>query len=173
MSARRMFVVSISARIATASARLTLLVLAGVLSVAAVAQTGTYNPETPADPANEARLRELSQELRCLVCQNQNIADSNADLAVDLRREVRSQILQGKSDAEIKRYLVARYGDFVLYKPPMQGNTALLWFGPLALLVTGGAVWWVLIRRRRERMATSTPAVPTADEQRAKQLLES
>ena len=126
----------------------TLALLAAFVVPAAFAQTGTYNPDTPADPATEARLRELSQELRCLVCQNQNIADSNADLAVDLRREVRSQILQGKSDAAIKSYLVARYGDFVLYRPPMQSNTALLWFGPLALLVVGITVWWMLSRRR-------------------------
>ena len=156
---------------AAASARLILLMFASALTVGALAQTGTYNPDTPADPATEARLRELSQELRCLVCQNQNIADSTADLAVDLRREVRSQILQGKSDADIKSYLVARYGDFVLYKPPMQPNTALLWFGPLALLVTGGAVWWVLIRRRRA--AASNATISVDEEQRAKQLLES
>jgi cytochrome c-type biogenesis protein CcmH len=138
----------------------------------AIAQTGTYNPETPADPATEARLRALSQELRCLVCQNQTIADSNADLAVDLRREVRDQILKGRSDTEIKSYLVARYGDFVLYNPPVQANTALLWFGPLALLVTGGLVWWVLIRRRARSVPASQPTT-LDDEQRAKRLLES
>ena len=144
--------------------------LATSVASSALAQTGTYNPDTPADPATEARLRELSQELRCLVCQNQNIADSNADLAVDLRRVVRAQILQGKTDASIKRYLVERYGDFVLYKPPMQANTALLWFGPLILLVVGGGVWLVLIRRR-----SATPAAPRispADERQATRLLD-
>ena len=172
MNERRKPFVPIARRItAAASARLILLMLAGTFAVGVLAQTGTYNPDTPADPATEARLRELSQELRCLVCQNQNIADSTADLAVDLRREVRSQILQGKSDADIKAYLVARYGDFVLYKPPIQPNTALLWFGPLALLVTGGVVWWVLIRRRRAAAANATISVD--EEQRAKQLLES
>src|SRR5258706_8513528 len=105
-------------------------VLALASAIIGFAQTGNYTPETRADPATEARLRILAEELRCLVCQNQTIADSNADLAVDLRREVRAQILQGKSDAEIKNYLVARYGDFVLYKPPVQANTMLLWVGP-------------------------------------------
>ena len=114
----------------------------------AVAQTGTYNADTPADPATEARLKHLSDELRCLVCQNQTIADSNADLAVDLRRVVRAQILAGKSDGEIKDYLVARYGDFVLYRPPIQANTALLWGGPFVLLAIGLIVWWIVGRRR-------------------------
>jgi cytochrome c-type biogenesis protein CcmH len=142
-----------------------------LLCLAAFAQTGTYNPDTPADPATEARLKNLALELRCLVCQNQTIADSNADLAVDLRREVRDQILKGRSDEEIKKYLVERYGDFVLYKPPVQANTALLWFGPLALLVLGAAVWWIFIRRRSTRVAA--PTLTAADEQKAKQLLES
>ena len=120
------------------------------------AQTGTYNPDTPADAATESRLKQLALELRCLVCQNQTIADSNADLAVDLRREVRSQILKGKSDEEIKRFLVARYGDFVLYKPPVQGNTSLLWFGPFGLLVIGAVVWFAMARKR--------PAASSADD---------
>ena len=149
-----------------------LALLAAIIAPAAMAQTGTYNPDTPADPATEARLRELSQELRCLVCQNQNIADSNADLALDLRREVRDQILKGRSDAEIKNYLVARYGDFVLYNPPVQANTALLWFGPLLLLVVGVAVWWMLSRRRAAMVSTTGAGVSAEDEQRAKQLLE-
>ena len=149
-----------------------LALLAAIIAPAAMAQTGTYNPDTPADPATEARLRELSQELRCLVCQNQNIADSNADLALDLRREVRDQILKGRSDAEIKNYLVARYGDFVLYNPPVQANTALLWFGPLLLLVVGLAVWWMLSRRRAAMVSTTGAGVSAEDEQRAKQLLE-
>lgn len=136
----------------------------------AAAQTGTYNPETPADPATEARLKALSLELRCLVCQNQTIADSNADLAVDLRRIVRSQILDGKSDREIKQYLVARYGDFVLYKPPVQGNTTLLWFGPFGLLLGGAGVWWLLSRKRSA--ARAGEALSADDEQKAKSLLD-
>jgi len=101
-----------------------------------------------ADAAFEARLKNLEEELRCLVCQNQTLADSTAPLAEDLRREVRGLALQGKSDAEIKQYLVARYGDFVLYKPPLKSTTLLLWFGPFAFLLGGGLVWYVVLRRR-------------------------
>ena len=115
-------------------------------------------------------MKELALELRCLVCQNQTIADSNADLAVDLRRIVRSQILEGKSDGDIKAYLVARYGDFVLYKPPVQGNTTLLWFGPFALLVVGAGIWWVLTRRRAAVAAANT--ISAEDEEKAKSLLD-
>lgn len=109
------------------------------------------------DPAQETRLKQLSEELRCLVCQNQSLADSNAELAVDLRNQVRDQIEQGRSDQEIKSYLVQRYGDFVLYKPPVQSNTTLLWFGPFALLALGLAVWW-LMSRRSARGPASTHA---------------
>ena len=147
-----------------------LLAFALAFAGATLAQTGNYAVDTPADPATESRLRSLADELRCLVCQNQTIADSNADLAVDLRREVRAQILQGKSDSDIKNYLVARYGDFVLYKPPMQWKTALLWFGPLALLAAGAAVWGILVRRRKT--APGAQNMTAADETRAKLLLE-
>src|SRR5437016_11809665 len=88
----------------------------------------------------EGRLKRLESELRCLVCQNQTLAESNAPLAEDLRREVRALASSGKSDVEIKQYLVARYGDFVLYKPPVQRNTWLLWVGPFALLFGGGGL---------------------------------
>ena len=135
-----------------------------------VAQTGTYNADTPADAATEARLKVLAQELRCLVCQNQTIADSNADLAVDLRRVVRAQILEGKSDHDIKAYLVARYGDFVLYNPPVQRNTTLLWFGPFLLLVSGAGVWWIVGRRRAGKIAVN--ALSADDEAKAKSLLD-
>ena len=101
-----------------------------------------------ADAAFDARLKNLEEELRCLVCQNQTLADSNAPLAEDLRREVRELAQQGKSDAEIKEYLVARYGDFVLYKPPVKPTTWLLWFGPFAFLLGGALVWFVVLRRR-------------------------
>jgi cytochrome c-type biogenesis protein CcmH len=104
-----------------------------------------------ADLVFDARLKRLESELRCLVCQNQTLADSNAPLAEDLRREVRELASSGKSDDEIKQYLVARYGDFVLYKPPIQGNTWLLWFGPFALLLGGGAIWYAIVRRRSKR----------------------
>src|SRR5256885_16532282 len=97
----------------------------------------------------EGRLKRLESELRCLVCQNQTLADSNAPLAEDLRREVRALATSGKSDAEIEQYLVARYGEFILYRPPVQRNTWLLWLGPFALLVGGGGIWYAILRRRK------------------------
>lgn len=104
------------------------------------------------DPVTEARLMRLASELRCLVCQNQTIADSNADLAVDLRKQLREMIRRGDSDQQIIDYMTARYGDFVLYRPPLKGTTAFLWFGPAVLLVLGiGAL--ILILRKRTRMS--------------------
>jgi cytochrome c-type biogenesis protein CcmH len=102
------------------------------------------------DPAIEARMMVLAQELRCLVCQNQTLADSQADLAADLRQEIRELMQKGQSDEQIKSYLAARYGDFVFYRPPLKPTTWLLWFGP-ALLLIGGltALYAVLLRRRR------------------------
>lgn len=100
------------------------------------------------DPAIEARLKALSTELRCLVCQNQTLADSSAPLAEDLRREIRALIAKGMSDQEIIDYLVARYGDFVRYRPPLKATTMLLWAGPALLLAAGaGGLWWALRRR--------------------------
>lgn len=100
------------------------------------------------DPAVEARLKSLSTELRCLVCQNQTLADSNAPLAEDLRREIRELIAKGMTDQEITDYLVARYGDFVRYRPPLKAQTVFLWAGPTLLLIGGRAgLWWVLRRR--------------------------
>lgn len=111
------------------------------------------------DPALEARVMELSHVLRCLVCQNQSIAESNAPLALDLRAQVREQLAAGRSESEVIDYLVARYGDFVLYQPPLKPTTVLLWVGP-ALLLFGGAGWlgWRLRRRAREAAATLTEA---------------
>jgi cytochrome c-type biogenesis protein CcmH len=102
-----------------------------------------------ADPVLEKRVMELSSELRCLVCQNQTIADSNADLAADLRKEIREKMQQGSTDSEILDFMVARYGDFVLYRPPLRISTLLLWFGPLLLLTAGALVLIRLVRRRR------------------------
>jgi len=102
-----------------------------------------------ADPALEKRVMALSSELRCLVCQNQTIADSNADLASDLRKEIREKMQQGASNSEIIDFMVARYGDFVLYRPPLKTTTFLLWFGPLLLLAAGALVLVRLVRRRR------------------------
>jgi len=101
------------------------------------------------ESVDPARLKKLSEELRCLVCQNQTLADSNAELAVDLRRQVETMISAGRSDREIRDYMVERYGDFVLYRPPMQGNTLALWLGPFAMLAGGGIIWWLVQRRSR------------------------
>lgn len=111
------------------------------------------------DAAEEKRFQHLTRELRCLVCQNQNLADSDAGLAGDLRREVFEQLRAGKSDDEIKQYLVARYSQFVLYDPPLSGATGLLWFGPLLALLLGAGVVWVVVRRRVSQ-AKAAPAPP-------------
>ena len=103
------------------------------------------------DPALEARLVAITSELRCLVCQNQTIADSHADLAVDLRNQVREMLRRGDSREQIVAYMTARYGDFVLYRPPLKQSTALLWFGP-ALLMVAGLVVLVVVLRRRARL---------------------
>ena len=110
-----------------------------------------------ADPAMQARYEKLTRELRCLVCQNQTIADSNAGLAVDLRREVRELMESGKSDDEIHTFLTDRYGDFVLYQPPVKPRTYLLWAAP-ALLVLGGLGAALLVIVRRARVARENPA---------------
>jgi len=100
-------------------------------------------------PEMQQRFDKLTKELRCLVCQNQSLADSDAQLAHDLRRDVYNMMLAGKTDEDIKRFLVDRYGDFVLYRPPVQSNTLLLWVGPGLLLVLGAGVVAFQIRRRR------------------------
>jgi len=120
-------------------------------------------PPAADDPVIEARLHALSKELRCLVCQNETLADSRADLAEDLRREIRGMMKAGKSDREITEFLVSRYGDFVLYRPPVKATTYLLWVGPFALLALGVAIWFVLMKRRAARAA---PAPLSVEEQR-------
>ena len=100
------------------------------------------------DAGLERRVTNLAHELRCLVCQNQTIADSNAALALDLRNQIRAQIAEGRSDAQIRDYMVERYGDFVLYRPPLKATTLALWLGPAALLVVGAFVFWGVVRRR-------------------------
>ena len=122
------------------------------------------------DPAVEARLVAIADELRCLVCQNESLASSHAELAEDLRREVRGLIRDGKSDAEIKRFLVDRYGDFVLYRPEVKPLTWALWFGPFALLVLALVVLMRYLRQRREQVPHET-LLSEADRARAEQLL--
>lgn len=101
-----------------------------------------------ADPALEARVMKISAELRCLVCQNQTIADSNAGLAVDLRNQVRDMLKRGDTPQQITDYMTARYGDFVLYRPPVKASTAVLWYGPAALLLLAVVVLLLIVRRR-------------------------
>lgn len=109
-----------------------------------------------ADPALQARYEQLTHELRCLVCQDETVADSNAELAADFRRQIHDMVAAGKSEADIKGYMVSRYGNFVLYRPPVQSSTALLWVGPFVLLVIALVVVVGVVRRR----ANSTDAVP-------------
>ncbi|WP_395686371.1 cytochrome c-type biogenesis protein [Caenimonas koreensis] len=122
------------------------------------------------DPVVEKRLIAISEELRCLVCQNESLAGSRADLANDLRRELRTLIGQGKTDAEIREFMVSRYGDFVLYRPPVKPQTWLLWAGPFVLMLVGVIVLVVYVRRRRAEPA----AAPLTEEEarRAQALLE-
>ncbi len=129
------------------------LALAASMLAAALPATAKEAAPEAADPALEARMTRITSELRCLVCQNQTIADSNAGLAVDLRRETRDLLRQGKSDAEVRDYMTARYGDFVLYRPPLKTSTALLWFGPAAMLLGGAAVLVAVVRRRTRMRA--------------------
>lgn len=115
------------------------------------------------DRAEEQRFQNLTRQLRCLVCQNESLADSSADLAKDLREEVFEQMRQGKSDDEIKHYLTARYSDFVLYNPPLRGGTFLLWFGPLLVLLIGSMVVARIVRRRGATKS-SAPSASTTEE---------
>ena len=109
-----------------------------------------------ADVVVEAQVQRLSEELRCLVCQNQTIADSHAELAQDLKQEIREMAAKGMSDQAIIDYLVARYGDFVRYRPPLKASTLLLWLGPFALMLAG-AIGLVVMLRRREKMVADKP----------------
>ncbi len=128
------------------------LIAAAVLALAVALAQAAEAPSVAADPALEAKVVAIAAELRCLVCQNQTIADSNAELAVDLRNQVRDMLRKGQTQEQILAYMTARYGDFVLYRPPLKESTALLWFGPAALLLGGLAVL-VLVLRRRNRLA--------------------
>ena len=126
--------------------RLAIVLVAAVLAIAAARAADA--PEIADDPALEKRVNDIGLELRCLVCQNQTIADSHAGLAEDLREEVRGMIRKGASDEQIVKYMTDRCGDFVLYRPPVKGSTALLWFGPAALLLVGCVALVVVLRRR-------------------------
>ena len=121
-----------------------LLVLAAVVTMGSAADPA----ETLRDPAQEARARHIFREIRCLVCQNESIDDSAATLAHDLRVVVRGQIVEGRSDAEIRRFLVDRYGEFVLFRPPFSIGNALLWLAPATLALLGAGLWLMVLRRR-------------------------
>ena len=122
------------------------------------------------DPALERRVQALAEELRCLVCQNQTIADSNADLAIDLKNQVREKLKQGASEKDVIAFMTERYGDFVLYRPPVKAITWLLWFGPGLLLVAGLIALFVRLRRRAT--VEAEPALTADERARAAALLE-
>ncbi|MBI2305933.1 MAG: cytochrome c-type biogenesis protein CcmH [Rhodocyclales bacterium] len=122
-----------------------------------------------ADPVLEARVQKLAEELRCLVCQNQNLADSHAELAIDLKNQVREMLQAGKSEKEVVDYMVQRYGDFVLYRPPVKMTTLLLWGGPFVLFAGGLGVLFINLRRRRNVAAVPLSA---AEHDAALRLLE-
>ena len=163
--------------------RVLLLSLAVMLACLTPLHAQVQTPELPPpSPEVAKRLKMLESELRCLVCQNQTLAESPAGLAGDLRREVRSLVEQGKGDAEIKAFLRERYGDFVLYKPPVDPKTYLLWFGPFGLLIIGGVSGWMVARRRGlaikgrnqvgEAASTVDISAPASSQQRARALLD-
>ena len=121
------------------------------------------------DPVTEQRLISISEEMRCLVCQNESLAGSRSDLANDLRREIRTLITEGKSDDQIRNFMVERYGDFVLYRPPVKPITWLLWIGPFIILLIGIAVLFTYLRRRNS--AVTTIALSDDDNKRIDALL--
>ena len=145
--------------------RLPLFVAAAILMLAvSLASAQPAKPEAPPEftsSAEEKRFHALVSELRCVMCQNQSLADSNAQIARDLRREVLELMRQGKSDAQVKEFLVARYGEFVLYRPRMEATTWLLWLGPALLLLAGGFVIARIVRKR----ATTTPVAEEPDQE--------
>ena len=137
------------------------LILTLVLSVSVLAQRSpVQEPMVFESQQQEDRFNQLTQELRCLVCQNQNLADSDAQLAHDLRTEVHEMLMAGKSNDEIKLFMVERYGDFVLYRPPVQENTYLLWLAPLILLLGGGLILRANIKKRSALFDSNQNAEP-------------
>jgi len=143
-------------------------ILALLLSLAHPVFAGEAQPAA-ADPALEERVTALATELRCLVCQNQTLADSNAPLAVDLRNQIRERMREGASERDIIAFLVERYGDFVLYRPPWKATTALLWLGPLLIMIGGLAALYLRLRRRRREEAA--PELSAEERARAAALL--
>jgi len=131
------------------------LALAPGLALAQAQAASELAPPQFADAAEQARFHTLTSELRCVMCQNQSLADSNAQIARDMRREVLSLMREGHDDAQIKRFLVDRYGEFVLYRPEVSSHTWLLWFGPGLVLLGGGLAVWRIVRRRAAGIAAA------------------
>jgi cytochrome c-type biogenesis protein CcmH len=166
-----------SARQLSLSALIVLMsISAGVLAQANSSPTNAGSspsptaPPIPSDPVLEKKVLELSNELRCLVCQNQTIADSNADLAVDLKNQVRKQLSEGRSKEEILKYMTERYGDFVLYKPPFNAATIMLWVGPFLLMLLG--LFFLIRQIKQRRQDLLAESFSPEDIERARQLLD-
>lgn len=126
---------------------------------------------TAFDPIAHQRVVEVSEQLRCLVCQNQSIAESNAELAVDLRNQVIEQVKAGKTNKEIVDYMVERYGDFVLYRPPFKATTYILWLGPVALFIIGLVAFYVNLRRRKSAISQTQRPLTSEEKALAQQML--
>ncbi len=156
--------------------------LCALACAATLAQAQAQSPAAPApgaarqaqpmsaDPALEARVLKIAEELRCLVCQNETIAASHAELAVDLRKQIRIKLGEGQSERQILNFMVERYGDFVLYRPPLKASTVMLWAGPFALLLAAAGVLGLNIRKRRQSIVNDE--LSPAQAQRARDLLE-
>ncbi len=142
---------------------LLVLLMLCIASLASAMRSQTDAPVVFQNSTEEAHFHALASSLRCVMCQNESLADSDAPIAHDLRREILGLMRQGKSDAQIRDFLVARYGEFVLYKPRIEPATWLLWFGPLALFVVGGATVILIVRRRAVRLHAQAPTPSTTD----------
>jgi cytochrome c-type biogenesis protein CcmH len=144
---------------------------AGSIAAAGTPLFAADAPSASADPLLEKRVMQISEELRCLVCQNQTIADSHAELAVDLRNQVREMLKKGMTEQDIKSYMVQRYGDFVLYRPPVKGNTWLLWGGPFVLLLGGLGFLFIKLKQRGRKVEVADRTMDEASVRRAERLL--
>lgn len=142
-----------------------------VLAADAVPQASKEAQATELDPGEHRRVQGIASQLRCLVCQNQSIADSDADLAVDLRKQVIEQINAGRSDKEIIDYMVERYGDFVLYNPPFKASTVILWLGPVVLFLAAAVAFYINLRRRKSSAQAGARTLSPDEKRRAEALL--
>ena len=143
--------------------RLLRIVLLAMLAFTGVVHAQAIEPMPFANHAQELRFQHLTQQLRCPMCQNETLADSNAPIARDLRNQIFKLMQQGRSDGEIRQYLVARYSDYILYDPPLKPGTVLLWFGPLLILLGGGGVVLAALRKRKRDGGETTTVGESAD----------